>query len=210
MTIPSGATTWQSDLNWSSTLPTRFKTTPAKVTPSRSGHHPEPPQHRPHRRNRSLAGRQRHQSPRPATNRRRRRRRRRRPTRNSPRPLETTPRPTYRLFHLPASRCEGRRATGRTQRTQSKRRQAAPVPNTRSTSKPAGRTRPLTTVELLQRGCGSPAQSWHAAMAADRRIGFQQGQGGAARRAAAPRVLASLRAASRRSRIPRSRAASAP
>ena len=70
----------------------------------------KPPEHRPHRRNRSMAGRQRHQSPRPATN-------RRNPTRNAPGPLETTPRPAYRPCHLPASRCEGRRATGSTHRT---------------------------------------------------------------------------------------------
>ena len=41
MTIPSGATTWQSDPNWSPTSPTRSKTTPAKVTPSQSGLHRE-------------------------------------------------------------------------------------------------------------------------------------------------------------------------
>ena len=113
MTIPSGATTWQSDPNWSPTSPTRSKTTPAKVTAqpvwAATG---KPPEHRPHRRNRSVAGRQRHQSPRPATN-------RRNPTRNAPGPVETTPRPAYRPCHRPASRCEGRRATGRTHRTQS-------------------------------------------------------------------------------------------
>ena len=70
----------------------------------------KPPEHRTHRRNRSMAGRQRHQSPRPTTN-------RRNPTRNAPRPLETTPRPGYRACHQPASRCEGRRATGSTHRT---------------------------------------------------------------------------------------------
>jgi hypothetical protein len=32
---------WQSDPNWSPTSPTRSKTTPAKVTPSQSGHHRE-------------------------------------------------------------------------------------------------------------------------------------------------------------------------
>jgi hypothetical protein len=37
MAIPSGAPIWQSDLSWSPTSPTRFKTTPAKVTPSQSG-----------------------------------------------------------------------------------------------------------------------------------------------------------------------------
>ena len=41
MPIPSGATTWQSDPNWSPTSPTRSKITPAKVTPSQSGHHRE-------------------------------------------------------------------------------------------------------------------------------------------------------------------------
>ena len=41
MAIPSGATTWQSDPNWSPTSPTRFKTTPAKVTASQSGLHRE-------------------------------------------------------------------------------------------------------------------------------------------------------------------------
>ncbi len=38
MTIPSGGPTWQSDPNWSPTSPTRSKITPAKVTPSQSGH----------------------------------------------------------------------------------------------------------------------------------------------------------------------------
>src|SRR5215203_5339884 len=38
MTIPSGATTWQSDPSWSPTSPTMSKTTPAKVTPSQSGY----------------------------------------------------------------------------------------------------------------------------------------------------------------------------
>ena len=51
-----------------------------------------------------------HQSPRPATN------RRRRPTPDSPRPVETTPRPGYRACHRPGSRCDCRRATGRTHR----------------------------------------------------------------------------------------------
>ena len=41
MTIPSGATTWQSDPNWSPTSPARSTITPAKVTPSQSGHHRE-------------------------------------------------------------------------------------------------------------------------------------------------------------------------
>jgi hypothetical protein len=52
----------------------------------------KPPEHRPHRRNRSVAGRQPHQSPRPTTN-------RRNPTRNAPGPVETTPRPADRPFH---------------------------------------------------------------------------------------------------------------
>jgi hypothetical protein len=59
---------------------------------------------RPRRRNRSVARRQRHQSPRPPTN-------RRRPSRNPPGPLETTPRPGHRACHRPANRCKGRRAT---------------------------------------------------------------------------------------------------
>ena len=42
---------------------------------------------------------------------------RRRPTRNAPGPVETTPRSGYRARHLPASRCEGRRATGSAHRT---------------------------------------------------------------------------------------------
>ena len=41
MTIPSGATTWQSDPNSSQTSPARFKTRPAKVTPRQPGHHRE-------------------------------------------------------------------------------------------------------------------------------------------------------------------------
>ena len=62
------------------------------------------------RRNRSVAGRQRHQSPRPATN-------RRKPTRNAPGPLETTPRPAYRPFHRSVRQREVRRTTGSTHRT---------------------------------------------------------------------------------------------
>ena len=41
----------------------------------------------------------------------------RKPTRNAPGPLETTPRPGHRACHRPASRCKGRRATGRTHGT---------------------------------------------------------------------------------------------
>jgi hypothetical protein len=63
----------------------------------------------------SMAGRQRHQSPRSTTN-------RRNPTRNAPGPLETTPQPGYRACHQPARRCEGRQATRRTHRTHSKGR----------------------------------------------------------------------------------------
>ena len=62
--------------------------------PASLGFTGKPPEHRPHRRNRSVAGRQRHQSPRPATN-------RRNPTRDAPGPLETTPRPGYRSCHHP-------------------------------------------------------------------------------------------------------------
>jgi hypothetical protein len=40
-TIPCGAPTWQSDPSKSPTSPTRFTTTPAKVTPGRSGLHRE-------------------------------------------------------------------------------------------------------------------------------------------------------------------------
>jgi hypothetical protein len=62
------------------------------------------PEHSPYRRNRSVAGRQRHQPQGPATN-------RRNPTRNALRPVETTPRPRYRTCQRPASSCEGRRTT---------------------------------------------------------------------------------------------------
>jgi hypothetical protein len=41
ITIPSGATTWQSDPNSSQTSPARFKTRPGKVTPRQLGHHRE-------------------------------------------------------------------------------------------------------------------------------------------------------------------------
>ena len=41
MPIPSGGPIWQSDPSWSPTSPTRSKITPAKVTPSQSGHHRE-------------------------------------------------------------------------------------------------------------------------------------------------------------------------
>ena len=43
MTIPSGATTWQSEPNSSPTSPTRSKTTPAKVTPASLGSTGKPP-----------------------------------------------------------------------------------------------------------------------------------------------------------------------
>jgi hypothetical protein len=94
------------------------------------------PKHRPRRRHCSMAGRQRHQSPRPTTN-------RRNSARNAPGPVETTPRPRYRACHRPARRCEFRQATRRTHRTQSKRRQAAPVPTTRTASQQAVRTWPI-------------------------------------------------------------------
>ena len=64
------------------------------------------PQHRPHRRNCSVAGRQRHQFPGPATN-------RRKPTRNASGTVETTPRSGCRACHRPASRCKGRRQAAR-------------------------------------------------------------------------------------------------
>jgi hypothetical protein len=41
MLIPCGGPTWPSDTTWSQTLPARFKTTLAKVTPSQSGLHLE-------------------------------------------------------------------------------------------------------------------------------------------------------------------------
>jgi hypothetical protein len=65
------------------------------------------------------------------------------PARNASGPVETTPRPGYRACHQPASRCEGRQATRRTHRTQSKGRQAAPVPTTRTASQRAVRARPI-------------------------------------------------------------------
>jgi hypothetical protein len=45
--------------------------------------------------------------------------------------------------HLPATRCEGQRATGRTHRTQSKGCQATPVPHAQSTAERAVRTRAI-------------------------------------------------------------------
>ena len=89
---PVWGPTLPSDPNLLPTSPTRSNTTPAKLTARQPGLQPELTGDRSHRRNRSMAGRQRHQSPRPATN-------RRRPTRNAPGPLETAPRPTYRPFH---------------------------------------------------------------------------------------------------------------
>ena len=96
----------------------------------------KPPEHRPRRRHCSMAGRQRHQSPRSTTN-------RRNSARNPSGPVETTPRPGYRACHLPARRCEGRQATRRTHRTQSKGCQAAPVPTIRTASQRAVRARPI-------------------------------------------------------------------
>ena len=40
--IRSGGSTWQSDPSWSPISPTRFKSTPAKVTTIQSGHHGKP------------------------------------------------------------------------------------------------------------------------------------------------------------------------
>ena len=51
--------------------------------PASLGRTGKPPEHRPHRRNRSVAGRQRHQSPRPATNRRNANSKRSRPSGNN-------------------------------------------------------------------------------------------------------------------------------
>ena len=75
-----------------------------------SGHHREVTQHRPRRRNRSVARRQRHQSPRPATNRRRPNSKRSPPSGNNA---------STGISRVPPTRgrCEGRRATGSTHRT---------------------------------------------------------------------------------------------
>jgi hypothetical protein len=74
------------------------------------------------------------------------------------RPCETTPRPGYRACHQPARRSESRQATRRTHRTQSKGRQAAPVPTTRTASQQTVRARPIAHLSrqiaaLRTRGC---------------------------------------------------------
>jgi hypothetical protein len=56
---------------------------------------------------------------------------------------KTTPRPAYRARHLPASRYEGRRATGSTHRIWSKRRHATPVPKARTATERAVRAQPI-------------------------------------------------------------------
>ena len=134
--IPSGGPTWQSDPNWSPTSPTRSKTTPARVTPSRSGLHQEATRAPPSSATSQCGAPPTASIPKIPTN-------RRNPTRNAPGPVETTPRPGYRACHQPARRCEGRQATRRTHRTQSKGRQAAPVPTTRTASEQAVRARPI-------------------------------------------------------------------
>ena len=98
----------------------------------------ESPQHRPHRRNCSVAGRQRHQFPGPATN-------RRKPTRNASGTVETTPRSGCRACHRPASRCKGRRATGSTRHVPDVCRTTASAP----TKDPNG----------VRAGCPRPADS---------------------------------------------------
>ena len=92
------------------------------------------PQHRPHRRNCSVAGRQRHQFPGPATN-------RRKPTRNASGTVETTPRSGCRACHRPASRCKGRRAAVR--RTWAFAGPQPAPPKTRTASGRAVRARPI-------------------------------------------------------------------
>ncbi len=74
---------------------------PTKLAPTGMGCTGKPPEHGPRRRHCSMAGRQRHQSPRSTTN-------RRNSARNASGPVETTPRPGHRAWHQPARRCEGR------------------------------------------------------------------------------------------------------
>jgi hypothetical protein len=119
---------------------------PTKLAAPSMGCTGKAPEHRPRRRHCSVAGRQRHQSPRPPTN------RRRRPTRNPPGPVETTPRPGCRACDLRPADARADKATRRTYRTQSKRRQAAPAPTTRTTSQRAIRARPIAH---LSRGAQS-------------------------------------------------------
>ena len=137
MTIPSGATTWQSDPNWSPTSPTRSKTTPAKVTPSQSG---LPPGSHP---STALIGEIavwraangiNPQDPRPTGGTQ----------------LETLPalwkqrldRDIARATDPPADARADERQAARTALSR-KRRQAAPVPKTRTASERAVRARPI-------------------------------------------------------------------
>jgi hypothetical protein len=132
---------------WSPTSPTRSKTTPANVTPSQSGHHREATRPPPSSAKSQCGGPPTASSPRPATN-------RGNPTRNASGPVETTPRPGHRACDRPASRCDGRRATGRTHRTYSQPlRHAAPLPTARTASERAVRAAPIAhaTVVTLQR-----------------------------------------------------------
>ena len=72
MPIPSGGPTFISGPTLLSISPTMSKITPAKVTPIQSGHLREANRAPPSSAKWQLAGRQRHQSSRPGTNRRRR------------------------------------------------------------------------------------------------------------------------------------------
>jgi hypothetical protein len=102
------------------------------------------PEHRARRRHCSMAGRQRHQSPRPPTN------RRRRPTRNPPGPVETTPRPGYRACHQPARRCEGRQ--GHTQDAPHSVQATSGSARTNNPNDiPAGRLRPADSTPQSRR-----------------------------------------------------------
>ena len=123
--------------------------------------------------NRSVAGRQRHQSPRPPTN-----RRRGSPTRNAPGPLETTPRPAYRACHRPARQM--REPTIDRQHaphlvaatTTASARTKHPVSVRTGQPHPAANPRRVATQGAAVR----TMQSWHAATAADYRIGLYQDQ----------------------------------
>jgi hypothetical protein len=101
-----------------------------------------------------MASRQRHQSPRPATN-----RSIRRPARYRRHPLETTTRPAHRPFHRSIRQSEVQRTTSSTHRTESlPPLQPAPIPNTRPAAEGARRTRPLTPSSCCARALArSPA-----------------------------------------------------
>jgi hypothetical protein len=187
---PVWGPTWQNDPNWSQTSPTRSKTTPAKVTPNQSGHHPEV--------TRAPPSSAKSQSGAP-------------PTASIPKTRDQPEKPTPKrsrpcgnnastgISSVPPTRQEMRGATSDRQdashlleATTTGRARTKP-PNGVRTGQPHPAANPPSS--CCARACGCPMQSWHAALAADCRSGLYEDQGPAS---PAWRRVSSLRCGPRR------------